>query len=161
MLQFGESDIGSYLAVVDDDASILELLQDISRGYGFRVVSFSHPDVLIRTSLQLTPALFLIDLILPYLNGLELAAQLRSTVFSQTPMIAMSSSRPMLEQARISGLFDGTLAKPFDLYELLAYVARFGGSTVSTTLRHVDGVSAGGVNHTPDDERKGATPTCL
>jgi two-component system, OmpR family, response regulator len=147
--------------VVEDDASVLELLQDMSRGYGFRVVSFSHPDVLIRTSRQLTPAFFLIDLMLPYVDGIELALHLRSTGFSQTPMIAMSGSRAMLGHARISGFFDGALAKPFDLCELLAYVECYAGSPVSTTVRHVDSVSAEGADHTIGYKRKGAMPTCL
>jgi DNA-binding response OmpR family regulator len=157
----GRAIIGSYLAVVDDDASVLELLQDMSRGYGFRVISFSHPDVLIRTSRQLTPAFFLIDLILRYLDGIELALHLRSTGYSQTPMIAMSGSRAMLGHARVSGFFDGALAKPFDLCELLAYIECYAGSPASTTVRPADSVSAEGADHALGYMRKSPMPTCL
>jgi CheY-like chemotaxis protein len=69
--------------------------------------------------------MFLVDLMLPGCNGIELARRLRDMGFEQTPIVATSASRGMLAGAEASGLFDETLPKPFDLSTLLDCVDRF------------------------------------
>jgi CheY-like chemotaxis protein len=75
--------------------------------------------------LGVEPYLFLVDLMLPGIDGIELASRLRAGHFRDTPIIAMSASAAMLAAARRSTLFQETLAKPFDLSTMLGYVERY------------------------------------
>ncbi|HEX6507730.1 MAG TPA: hypothetical protein VF221_08880, partial [Chloroflexota bacterium] len=50
---------------------------------------------------------------------------LRTHGRSQAPMIALSASRQMLEEAKNSQLFEATMSKPFDVSALLDCVAHY------------------------------------
>jgi two-component system alkaline phosphatase synthesis response regulator PhoP len=110
------------IAIIEDDRDILELLFEVFEAEGFRVIAFSTPDVARISGIVPSSTLFLIDLMLPGINGVELASRLREAIFHDSPMIAMSASRLMLEVAAGSGLFEGTVAKPFNLSTLLQAV---------------------------------------
>jgi len=114
------------IAVVEDETPVLELLRDVLEIDGFSVLTFDRPDVA-ETHLQnnLRPDLFLIDIMLPGSTGIELAETLRQRGFAHTPMIAMSASKTMTLSAIQSGLFQETLYKPFDLFDLLTCVSRY------------------------------------
>jgi CheY-like chemotaxis protein len=70
------------------------------------------------------PDLFLVDIMLPRITGIDLAGLLNENGFAQTPKIAMSASRERLEDAKRSGLFELTLEKPFDMRELLSVLGK-------------------------------------
>jgi two-component system response regulator CpxR len=110
------------VALVEDDADISDLMREVLEIDGFEVVMFSEPDPPKIAALEPPPALFLIDIMLPGMNGVELAEHLRRGAYPDTPMIAMSASRLMLERASASGLFQDTMAKPFNLSTLLSRV---------------------------------------
>ncbi len=112
------------IAVVEDEIAVLEMLRDLLEADGFSVVALDHPDRIQTIESDAPPDLFLIDLMLPGRSGIELAEQLRSTGFTNTPMIAMSASRAMTRFASESGLFQETIYKPFDLSTLLECVER-------------------------------------
>jgi CheY-like chemotaxis protein len=108
------------IVIVEDEPDILTLLSDLLGGEGFSVVGFHRPFDL--SALVVTPDLFVLDLMLPEGSGIEVARMLRHAGYHGTPMIAMSASEMMLEQARNSGLFQAFLPKPFDVIELLETV---------------------------------------
>jgi two-component system phosphate regulon response regulator OmpR len=112
------------IVVVDDEPELLDLVSSILEEEGYRVLAFGHPG----SALQLRqaeerPALFLIDLMLPEMDGITLAARLSG--FETTPKIAMSASPSMLQRARESECFVATLGKPFGIEELLESVERY------------------------------------
>ena len=112
------------MLVVEDDADVLDVLADVARMTGYDVTSVMHPDQVIDEALRVHPDLFLIDVMLPGMSGIDLAERLRSSRFHTTPMIAMSASAGMLQVAAQSGMFQDTLAKPFELVALLDAVER-------------------------------------
>lgn len=69
------------------------------------------------------PDLFLIDIMLPEMDGITLARRIQDEGFTSTPMIAMSASVLMRQVAEASGLFEHTLSKPFDITEFLQTIA--------------------------------------
>lgn len=68
------------------------------------------------------PRLFMLDLMLPAMSGIELAQRLRTDGYRETPIIAMSASPTMLQVAEESELFHGSLGMPFELDGLLEAV---------------------------------------
>lgn len=111
--------------VVEDEQSILELLCDTLQLEGYRVVGFAYPPSPQTLESQEEPELILVDLMLPGINGIELARRLRADGFPSTPMVAMSASNGMLKAASEAHIFEDTLPKPFDLSTLLDTVERY------------------------------------
>lgn len=114
------------IVVVDDERELRELMSHVLEDEGYRVVSFAHPVPV--TRLQETderPHLFLIDIMLPDMDGIQLAERLTAGGFDSTPMIAMSASQHCVSEAAASRLFEATLEKPFEIDDLLDTVERY------------------------------------
>src|SRR5947209_16317015 len=101
------------VTIVDDEPILLELICDCLHDEGHEVTGIGHPKLAVGLPLSPRPDLFLIDLMLPVMSGVQLAHELQTHGFVDTPMIAISASTSMLQQAISSGLFHSTLAKPF------------------------------------------------
>lgn len=108
--------------VVEDEPEVLELIRDVLELRGFRVIGVSEPAGALHAAQSGRPDLFLIDVMLPGVSGIELAGRLKLQAASPTPMIAMSASRLMTRLAVQSGVFTRTIDKPFEVFELLACV---------------------------------------
>lgn len=112
------------VVVVDDEPDVLDLVHDVLSEEGLPVIAVEHPERAMRVAADVVPAVVLVDLMLPGCDGIELARRLRLLGLNRTPMVAMSASERMLTIAEASRLFDDTLAKPFDLTDLLDCVDR-------------------------------------
>lgn len=111
------------IVVVDDEPDLRDLVSHVLEDEGYEVLSFSHPVPVTRLNqTDERPDLFIIDIMLPDMNGIALAARLKDEGFSETPKIAMSASRDMLQVADESNLFDAAIPKPFEIDDLLAAV---------------------------------------
>ena len=114
------------VVVVDDEPELREIVTVVLEEEGYDVLSFGHPvPVMQLEKAEERPHLFLIDIMLPEMNGITLAAQLTDQGFETTPKIAMSASSSMLQLARESNLFNAALDKPFGIEELLACVEHY------------------------------------
>lgn len=113
------------IVVVDDVAELRELVSSILEDEGYEVRSFAHPVPVTQLDQgDECPELFIIDIMLPDMNGIALAACLKDDGFPETPKIAMSASRHMLQVAEESNLFTATISKPFELDALCGTVER-------------------------------------
>lgn len=110
--------------VVEDEPEVLDLLRDVLEMGGFTITGVPRPDLVWDVISTGQPDLFLLDVMLPGMSGVELAQQLRETIPNYPPMIALSASRLMLAVAEKSGFFVATISKPFDIDTLLATVER-------------------------------------
>jgi len=105
--------------LVDDDPDILESLSDVLNEEGFAVQVAQNG----REALELLgaepPALILLDLTMPVMDGREFGARIRSCPdFASTPIILLSADRDvwsMAQDLRAAGCF----SKPFDVTALL------------------------------------------
>jgi DNA-binding response OmpR family regulator len=113
------------IVVVEDEKDVLSLLCDVLESDGFDVIGLGRPDQVQQMAPPPHPDMFLLDLMLPGMNGIDLARRLRDSGYSQEPIIGMSASPRMLDAASRSGLFQETISKPFDLSILLDTVERF------------------------------------
>jgi two-component system, OmpR family, response regulator len=123
--------VSGRIVVVEDEPYVQELLRDVLQAEGFSVVGLSHAQACRRAETVGEPDLILIDLMLPDMTGMQLAAELREIGHEHTPMVAISADRIALLFAARSGLFQDTVAKPFDLSTLLDSIQQYAGRYVT------------------------------
>jgi DNA-binding response OmpR family regulator len=124
------------ILLVDDEAIVLEVVERylLRDGYGVRVARDGE------TALELArserPDLIVLDVMLPGLNGLEVAQRLRAE--SAVPIIMLSARGEETDKLLGLGLgADDYVTKPFSPKELVARIAavlrRTGGSVAATS----------------------------
>ena len=105
------------ILVVDDEPAILDLLAELLADEGFVVHAVSDARQAVGRALDARPTLILTDLMMPYLDGRAVLAQLRAQPqTAPIPVLLMSAAGP----AEDGAAFDGFLAKPFTIDALLA-----------------------------------------
>jgi two-component system, OmpR family, alkaline phosphatase synthesis response regulator PhoP len=112
---------GELILVVDDEANIVELARLYLEREGFRVSSLGDGRAALEQVQKEPPALMVLDLMLPGLDGFEVCRQVRAT--SDLPIIMVTARDDEID--KIVGLelgADDYLAKPFNPRELVARV---------------------------------------
>ena len=116
--------IRSLIFVVEDDEDIARLISHNLQAAGFDVQSFVSGASVISEALREMPSLFLLDVMLPGMDGFELCRQIRrSSIISGTPIIFLTAKTA--EADRVKGLElggDDYVTKPFSPRELVARV---------------------------------------
>ncbi|MCU0243659.1 MAG: response regulator transcription factor [Acidobacteria bacterium] len=112
------------IAALDDEADILELLKVSLEKAGYRFEGFQEADDLFRYLARERPALLLLDLMLPEIDGLEVCRQVRRTeALAALPVIMLTAKGD--EADKVVGLelgADDYVTKPFSVKELVARI---------------------------------------
>ncbi|KGE66052.1 MULTISPECIES: EAL domain-containing response regulator [Pseudomonas] len=108
------------LLIVDDEPQVRKLLETLLHHEGYQTVSASSGEEALQVVAQQPPDLILLDIMMPGMDGYEVASQLKSDdVTAGIPIIMLSAlSDP---GARVSGLESGAeefLSKPIERIEL-------------------------------------------
>jgi two-component system phosphate regulon response regulator PhoB len=110
--------------VVEDDVDIRRLMQHHLEGAGFTVRSYAAVGSVIEDAERLRPSLFLLDIMIPGGDGLDLCRRLRRhPTLSSVPVIFVTARAT--ENDRVQGLdlgADDYITKPFATRELVARV---------------------------------------
>ncbi|CAN5733944.1 response regulator transcription factor [soil metagenome] len=109
------------IVVVDDDAKIVALLRTYLEREGFSVIPAHDGRAALKAIRDHDPALIVLDLMLPELDGLAVQRQVRET--SDTPILMLSARSTVAD--RIRGIEEGAddyLPKPFSPAELVVRV---------------------------------------
>lgn len=108
--------------VVDDDPDILDAICDILEAEGYRVSRARHGiEALARIEAE-RPAVILLDLMMPVMDGVAFARALRQRPDdAHVPILVISADGNPQRAAGVGA--QGYLAKPFDIEVLLASVA--------------------------------------
>lgn len=118
--------------LVEDDASIRELVVYALNNSGFQAMGFDTPSAFWQALAQQTPELILLDIMLPEEDGLQILRKLRqSPTTRRTPVIMLTAKGS--EYDKVIGLEAGAddyIPKPFGMMELIA--------RVKALLRRVD-----------------------
>jgi DNA-binding response OmpR family regulator len=112
----------SPILVVEDDASILEMLLQILRAEGYPVVGANNGLEGLAEVDRRVPSLILLDMRMPRMDGWEFAAALRVRGIA-SPVVVMTAADDAKRWAEEVGA-DGYVVKPFEILELLASVEK-------------------------------------
>jgi DNA-binding response OmpR family regulator len=110
--------------VLEDDQDISRLVQHNLEVAGFAVRPFIHPSAVLAEAERKAPDLFLLDIMVPGGDGLDLCRRIRrNPALSVTPVIFVTARTS--ESDRVLGLelgADDYISKPFSPRELIARV---------------------------------------
>ena len=114
----------SFVAVVDDDASVSKATQALLRSRGFTTVAYASAEAFLRSREGRQASCLVLDVHLPGLSGWQLQQQLRAEGV-KIPVILVTGDRARGEPPGRHSLPEGVLAvldKPFDGDTLVRWV---------------------------------------
>ncbi len=112
------------ILIVDDDASIVKLVDYLLEPEGYKVVSASNGLRALKTVETEKPDLIILDLMLPGVDGFDLCQRLRMGIETSRIPIMILSAKSKDDDKRVameSGA-DGYLTKPFNSADLIEQV---------------------------------------
>ncbi len=112
------------ILVVDDDPDIARFVEVNLRSAGYEVAVASDGEQALEMAMQLRPDLVLLDVMMPRIDGFEVAQRLRRNPQTANTSIIMLTAKA-LSTDKVLGLTAGAddyIIKPFDPIELLARV---------------------------------------
>jgi two-component system cell cycle response regulator DivK len=122
-----EANRGRRILVVEDNALNLELVRDILTAEGYEVLEAADGPTGVAIAVVEHPELILMDLQLPGLDGFQATQQIRADpVLRDVPIVAVTAHamKGDDDRARAAGC-DGFIAKPIQVREFVATVARY------------------------------------
>jgi DNA-binding response OmpR family regulator len=113
-----------YVLVADDDPLMIKSLQIILKGAGFRVVTVSDGLAAIEQMRAERPALALLDIMMPRLDGLDVCRTVRADAELRDLKLFLLTARamPRERQQGLDAGADDYITKPFAKADLLARV---------------------------------------
>jgi diguanylate cyclase (GGDEF)-like protein len=115
---------GELILVVDDDQDIARFVEVNLRLHGFEVLIANDGEQALELVDRHRPALAVVDLMMPKVDGLELTRRLRADPMTSALPVIMLTAKGMTVD-KVVGLTAGAddyLVKPFDTLELIARV---------------------------------------
>ena len=111
----------SKVLIIEDEESIAELERDYLEISGYEVEIFNDGESGLKAALENDYDLFILDLMLPKVDGFEICKEIRNK--KNTPIIMVSAKKDDIDKIRGLGLgADDYMTKPFSPSELVARV---------------------------------------
>lgn len=124
----------SPILVVEDDPHILSTVGDILEFEGYHVVRAANGAEGLEALEKVQPALVLLDMRMPVLDGWDFARILRERGI-MLPIVVMTAAQDAHRWAQEIGAA-GYIAKPFDISDLLSTVASVEGNNEGNHRRN-------------------------
>ena len=118
---------GEQVLVVEDNEKNMKLVRDVLQATGYRTLETTRAEEAIELALSQAPALVLMDVQLPGIDGVEALARLRCDERTAAiPVLALTAQAMHGDRERfLDAGFDGYLSKPVDVTELIAAVRKY------------------------------------
>jgi CheY-like chemotaxis protein len=125
-----EKTLADTVLIVDDDRTIRRSLQQVLGDEGYAIAEASNGlEALERLQQAPLPAVILLDLMMPVMDGYTLSRKLRAqSTLADIPVIVVTAGGNCAEVRNQIGVRD-CLHKPIDLDRLLASVGRYASAT--------------------------------
>jgi CheY-like chemotaxis protein len=115
---------GKRVLIVEDNEKNTKLFRDVLQATGYSTLEAATGEEALALAVQNGPALVLMDVQLPGIDGVETLARLRAdrrTAF--IPVLAVTAQAMRGDRDRfLDGGFDGYLSKPIDIAQLIEVV---------------------------------------
>lgn len=110
------------ILIIEDNEKNRKLMRDVLQFHGYRTVESETAEEGLRLAGTLAPALILMDIHLPGMNGIEALAALRADPATRgIPVMAVTASvMPQDRQLVTTAGFDGYQSKPINVKEFVA-----------------------------------------
>ena len=111
----------SLILIVEDNEKNLKLVRDVLQVKGYETIEAGTAEDGLKIAREKKPALILMDIQLPGMNGIEALKALRAApATAKIPVIAITASVMQQDRQQImSAGFDGFIEKPVNLRGLL------------------------------------------
>ena len=115
---------GELILIVEDNEKNRKLVRDVLQHTGYKTLEAETGEDGVRLAQESHPALVLMDIQLPGMNGIEALGRLRADAKTKKiPVIAVTASAMTHDRAKImSAGFDGYQSKPINVKEFLVAV---------------------------------------
>ena len=121
---------GERILVVEDHEKNMKLFRDVLLATGYSTLEATTGEDAVALAVSRTPALVLMDVQLPGIDGVEALVRLRRDARTESiPVLALTAQAMHGDRERfLAAGFDGYLSKPMDVAELIrtaeAYCSR-------------------------------------
>ena len=105
------------ILIVEDDPHILLGLEEILKGEGFEVNVCNRGDKAVEAVTRFHPALLVLDVMLPGLNGFDVCKQLRAKKFTGSVLMLTAKGQEMDKVIGLDLGADDYVTKPFSVRE--------------------------------------------
>jgi len=117
---------GELILIVEDQPLNRKLVRDVLQAKGYRTLETETAEEGLRVAQEQHPALILMDIQLPGINGIEAFRQIRADPkTARIPVVALTASVTPTDRSQITAAgFDAFVGKPINLKEFLDTVKR-------------------------------------
>ena len=115
---------GERVLVVEDNDKNMKLFRDVLQASGYSTIEATTGEQAVELALVHEPALVLMDVQLPGIDGVEALGQLRADAATAAiPVVALTAFAMKADRERfLAAGFDGYLSKPVDVAEFVETV---------------------------------------
>ena len=127
---------GECILIIEDNQKNLKLIRDVLQFRGYTTIEAETAEIGIELARKLQPALILMDVQLPGMDGGEALKILKSDAGTQhIPIIALTAfaMKGDRERLMVEG-FDGYVAKPIDIKKILQVIESYLNGTTANRL---------------------------
>jgi two-component system, cell cycle response regulator DivK len=116
--------IGERVLIVEDNGKNMKLVRDVLQATGYSTLEATTGEEAVELALSQAPALVLMDVQLPGIDGVEALERMRQNERTASiPVLALTAQAMSGDRERfLEAGFDGYLAKPVDVRELIEAV---------------------------------------
>jgi two-component system cell cycle response regulator DivK len=112
---------GELVLIVEDNEKNMKLFRDVLLATGYSTLEATTGEDAVALAVSRTPALVLMDVQLPGIDGVEALVRLRRDARTESiPVLALTAQAMHGDRERfLAAGFDGYLSKPMDIAELI------------------------------------------
>ena len=116
--------LGERVLIVEDNEKNMKLVRDVLQATGYSTLEATTGEEAVALALSKAPALVLMDVQLPGIDGVEALERMRQNKRTASiPVLALTAQAMSGDRERfLEAGFDGYLAKPVDVRELIEAV---------------------------------------
>ena len=108
--------------LLDDDPSVLKATGRLLRAAGWEVKTFTDPQAFLVDAQQEQPAVAVLDILMPVMNGLQVQTRLRQIAPATRVIVLSSKDDPVVRAKAIEGGASAFFLKPADDEEFLTSI---------------------------------------